>query len=289
VHEQKGILQVTAIKLSEKRVEKPWGVFDLPQMFGGTHPGSEPLGEIWFERPGGGDVELLVKYLFTSERLSIQVHPDDAGARRAGYKRGKDEAWIVLDASPVATIGLGLTKQSDVEELRAAALDGSIEDLVDWKSAKPGDILYSPARTVHALGAGLALIEIQQNLDLTYRLYDYGRPRELHLEDGIRASDLRPYATPFEPYVRPDGREILAAGLAFVLERWSAPLASTILGMPDTPVWLIPVDGAGTIAGEPLEEGSVWIAEGATAIQLAGGMQLYVAYPGGSVREDLLG
>lgn len=276
-------------RLGEKRVEKVWGRRDLPEMFGGRHEGEEPLGEIWFAAPDGSDPELLVKYLFTSEKLSIQVHPDDAAARRAGHRRGKDEAWIVLHADTGATIGLGLREEVAPEELRRAALDGSIEELVDWKPAAAGDIIYSPARTVHALGPGLVLIEIQQNVDLTYRLYDYGRPRELHLDAGIDAADPVPYQAPTTPYTRADGREILAEGGAFVLERWSRRLRGSLAATQERPVWLVPVSGTAAIAGEPLEAGSVWLADGDAAIALEEGSELYAAYPGSSVIDGLIG
>jgi len=97
---------VTAIQLETKRVEKPWGRKDLWPGFGDVPEGGDPVGEIWFEDPRGDDPELLVKYLFTSEKLSVQVHPNDAAAHAAGYPRGKDEAWVILAAEPHAVIGL---------------------------------------------------------------------------------------------------------------------------------------------------------------------------------------
>jgi len=103
-------------KLNERRLEKIWGRRDLPEMFGGTYGGEEPLGEIWFEHSDAAEVELLVKYLFTSEKLSIQVHPDDEAAIRAGHKHGKDEAWIVLEAETGATIGIGLRERASREQ-----------------------------------------------------------------------------------------------------------------------------------------------------------------------------
>jgi mannose-6-phosphate isomerase len=279
---------VALIKLIERRVEKPWGRRDLPEMFGRVAEGGEPLGEIWFEHPRQADAELLVKYLFTSEKLSIQVHPDDAAARRSGHRRGKDEAWIVLGAEPGAVIGIGLREPVSREALRAAALDGSIEALIDWRPAAAGDIYYSPAGTVHALGPGLTLIEIQQNVDLTYRLYDYGRPRELHLEAGIEAADPVPYASSMRPDLRPDGREILAQGRAFVLERRRGPRTETMTG-EDGPVWLVPVKGRAEADGVRLEPGTAWITDGPARLMLEAGSELLLAYPGGEVREGLTG
>lgn len=282
---------MNAVRLIEKRVEKPWGRRHLPEMFGGTYRGEEPLGEIWFEQPGGADAELLVKYLFTSEKLSIQVHPDDQAARRAGYPRGKQEAWIILDAEPGATIGLGLRKEVAPEELLQAALDGSIEQLVDWRPAAAGDVLFSPAGTVHALGPGLTLVEIQQNVDLTYRLYDYGRPRELHLDRGIEAAHPAPYRAPFSPYRRPDGREILAEGGAFVLERWTEPQGGGVRAGKERPLWLVPLKGAATLSGQALDPGSVWLLEEEeeAELELGSSSVLLAAYPGPAVEEDLIG
>ena len=180
-----------SLKLRQRRVEKPWGRSDLPPPFGGGTT-REPIGEIWFEHPSNSDLPLLVKYIFTSEKLSIQVHPDDAEARARGLAEGKSECWYVIDAEPGATIGLGLRRLVSRDELRNAALDGSIESMMDWIPVLPGDFYYVPAGTVHAIGAGLTLLELQQASDVTYRLFDYGRPRELHLDDGIAVATPGP-------------------------------------------------------------------------------------------------
>nr|WP_221214516.1 class I mannose-6-phosphate isomerase [Novosphingobium hassiacum] len=164
-------------------VEKPWGVDTLPPPF--VAPEGKRIGEVWFEPPPEMP-DILVKYIFTSEKLSVQVHPSDEQAKELGESgRGKEECWLVIDAEPGATLGIGFKRPIDAEAMRAAALDGSIEDLMEWYPVKVGDFFYIPAGTVHAIGAGVSLIEIQQNSDITYRLYDYGRPRELHLDKGI--------------------------------------------------------------------------------------------------------
>ena len=278
---------MTVTRLETRRVEKPWGRRDLPAAFGAVEEDGEPVGEIWFQDPRGSDPELLVKYLFTSERLSIQVHPGDEAARAAGYPRGKDEAWVVLRADQGATIGIGLREETSLDQLREAATDGRIEEMIDWRQARAGDVYYSPAGTVHALGPGLALIEVQQNVDLTYRLYDYGRPRELHLEQGIAVSNPVPYVAPFQPYVAAPGRQILAEGAAFVLERWTTAAAGKLDA--GTAVWVVPVSGGGRVAGEPLEAGKVWLVEGTAELSFEQGSDVLVAYPGGAVRERLLG
>lgn len=277
---------MTAIRLETKRVEKPWGRKDLWPGFDDVPEGGEPVGEIWFEDPRGNDPELLVKYLFTSERLSIQVHPDDAAARAAGYPRGKDEAWVVLAAEPHAMIGIGMREVMSRDALRAAALDGSIEDKLFWKAVKAGDVFYSPAGTVHAIGPGLTLVEVQQNVDLTYRLYDYGRPRELHLDEGVAVSDPVPYVAPFVPIEAAKGRLILADGPAFVLEHW-ARSGSGMLDGGERKLWLAPIKGKGAIDGKPLKAGSNWLIEGTADLSLDHDSEILVAYPGKGVIRDI--
>lgn len=245
---------MAAHKLTSRSVEKPWGRRDLAPWFENVADGGAPVGEIWFEGPP--DAPLLVKYLFTAERLSIQVHPDDTAARAAGHGRGKDEAWVVLAAEAGATIGIGLTRTVTAAELRAAALDGSIETLLDWRPARAGDVFYSAAGTVHALGAGLTLVEIQQNVDLTYRLYDYGRPRELHLEAGIAVSRAEPFTDVARTVAVGRGRAIIADGPKLSVERWTGAegeLAHT--------AWIVPLAGHAGIDGVIAYPGEVWLGE----------------------------
>jgi len=256
---------VTATRLRAVPVERVWGRRDLPEGFPRLGDGV-PVGEIWFEPPA--DAPLLIKYLFTAERLSIQVHPDDAAARAGGFPRGKDEAWYILDAEPDARIGLGLTHKVSHEALRAAALDGSIETLLDWRPVTPGELLYSPAGTIHAIGAGISLIEIQQNLDLTYRLYDYGRPRALHLDEGIKVATPEPWTPPPVP----GGSDVLAAGAAFRVERWQR--GGSLRG----PAIVIPLAAEGRIDGAALATGAAWDVAGETEIAGAG-VDLLVAFP----------
>lgn len=107
--------------------------------------------------------------------------------------RGKEEIWYILDCEPGATLGIGLTAPLSPDQFRRAAIDGSLEQWIDWKLARPGDCYFIPAGTVHAIGAGITLVEVQQNADITYRLYDYSRPRDLHLDDGVAVSRLASY------------------------------------------------------------------------------------------------
>lgn len=266
-------------------VERVWGITDLPIWAPGVRNVHAPIGEIWFEEADGADRELLVKLLFTSERLSIQVHPDDTAARAIGYTSGKDEAWLVLDAEPEAVIGLGLRHTVTKVELRAAAVSGEIERLIDWRPVKSGDIYYSPAGTVHAIGAGLTIMEIQQNLDLTYRLYDYGRPRDLHLEEGIEAADPRPWRPDFAPRdIAPD-RELLHEGGAFVIERWLGDAPQRI-DANDSSILVIPVRDGGRLDGEVLRLGTVVRVEGRGALD--GDRNVIAAYSGDKAQSALL-
>ncbi|MBC7986933.1 MAG: class I mannose-6-phosphate isomerase [Sphingomonadaceae bacterium] len=275
-----------AQQLTTRRVEKVWGRRDLGLGFGDVAEGGEPVGEIWFEGPPGVAPELLVKYLFTSEKLSVQVHPDDAAARAAGYPRGKDEAWVVLAAEPDATIGIGMVEPMDRDELRARALDGSIETKLDWKPVRRDDIFYSAAGTVHAIGPGVTLVEVQQNVDLTYRLYDYGRKRELHLDEGVAVSNPVPWVAPTRMRDAGGGRLILVEGLKFVLERWRGEHAGALSPEAGRPIWLVPLAGEGTIDGVALEAGTAWIVAERASLDFDG--DLLVAYSGAeSLRAPL--
>lgn len=176
-------------KIPTRMVPKVWGRDQLPAPF--TAPESERIGEIWFEPPDELP-DLLVKYLFTSEKLSVQVHPSDDNAQ--SHEAGKEECWFVLEAEPSAKIAVGFEREVLPDEIEAAARNGTIEALLKWHDAETGDLFYLPAGTVHAIGAGLSLVEVQQNSDTTFRLYDYGRPRELHLERALAVSVFGPHA-----------------------------------------------------------------------------------------------
>ena len=154
----------------------------------GVHAG-KPLSEmiaLWGEALTGGglDMPLLLKILDAREFLSVQVHPDDEGDRL-----GKSEAWMVLWAQEGARLVYGL---EDVQKpLAEIVADGALESALHWETARPGDVFYIPAGTVHALGGGICCYEIQQNSDATYRFWDWGRvgedgkPRQLHIEQAL--------------------------------------------------------------------------------------------------------
>jgi mannose-6-phosphate isomerase len=170
-----------------------WGTRNLDPWFpdAPAEPTGLPIGEVWFETP---EVPLLVKFLFTDEDLSVQAHPDNAYARVHHNSPGKTEMWHVLAAQKGARIAAGFREPVTREQVRAAALDGTIVDLLEWFEGRPGDNFFIPAGTVHAIGAGLTICEIQQLSDVTYRLYDYERGRELHLDRALAVSQLGPHA-----------------------------------------------------------------------------------------------
>jgi mannose-6-phosphate isomerase len=258
--------------LKRKEVEKPWGRMNLPSFFAANS--DEPIGEIWFEHEGE-PLDLLVKYLFTSEKLSIQVHPSDELAAVCGLPSGKDECWLVLDAEPGAKLGIGTREILTAEELRAAALDGSLEDLVDWKPVSRGDFYYIPAGTVHAIGAGVTLVEVQQNADITYRLFDYGRPRELHLDKGVEAATAAPYPVRLGTKVDLNSaQQQLVAGPKFDLwigNDWPSQ------GLSGGMAHVIPLTGAVTVDGVNAEAGECLLCSPGTELHVARDTQLLIA------------
>jgi mannose-6-phosphate isomerase len=218
--------------------EKVWGSTRLGPWF----PDSDrKIGEVWFE--GVDDLPLLVKFLFTTEKLSVQVHPEDEYARLHHDSRGKTEMWHILAAEPGAQIAAGFRAPLTPEQFREAALSGAIESELQWFDARPGDTFFIPAGTVHAIGPGLALCEIQQNSDVTYRLYDYGRPRELHLEHGAQVSRLECW----------DPRR---AG-AVECSHFTTSLVRGGVRMPAGSELLIAIAGSGTVGGEAVRAGEV--------------------------------
>ena len=265
--------------LPVRLVEKVWGRDHLPPPF--AAPAGKRIGEIWFEPPAAVP-GLLVKYLFTSEKLSIQVHPGDAQAQAAGLGRqGKEECWLVLDAQPGAVLGIGFDRQLGPGELRAAALDGSIERLMAWHPVCAGDFFYIPAGTVHAIGPGVSLVEIQQNSDVTYRLYDYGRPRELHLDAAVAVAEAGPYPASQHRRLPEQGEAALVDGPHFRLDRIAgAPSAQTAARYAG-PVLVLPLSGSATVDGSVIGPGACALAGSLAEPAFDAGGLFLVAQPCG--------
>lgn len=242
--------------------ERPWGARDLAPIYDKKAEGG-PIGEAWLtgdackvangplrgrtlgelakehgagltgaKAPDPQCFPLLIKFLFPREKLSVQVHPDDEGARRIGQSCGKTECWYVLAAEPGAQVGLGLKPGVTRDELRRAIAERRAESLLNWIDLEAGDMIYVEAGTVHAIGPGSILVETQQNSDTTYRLYDYGRPRPLHVEEGLAATKEKTHAGK----VRRDARSpMLVSAPCFQVEKrklargeqWSAAPAGS--------------------------------------------------------------
>jgi mannose-6-phosphate isomerase len=232
-------------RLTPRLVPKVWGSTRLEPLFANSE---EKIGEVWFE--GLPDLPLLIKFLFTTEPLSVQVHPE-----------GKTEMWHILAAEPGARIAAGFRSPITEERLRASALSGEIERLLEWHEARPGDTFFIPAGTVHAIGAGLTLCEIQQWSDVTYRLFDYGRPRELHLDEGARVSHLGPHPA------RQSAREgVLVSCPFFTTEKIRVDGSISCNAS-----MIVVLEGDLEIEGQRARAGEAWYAEAATGpIRLTG-------------------
>jgi mannose-6-phosphate isomerase len=267
---------------SVRVVHKPWGVSDL-QPWNSIDGGHAAVGELWFERADkrAPIPALLLKLLFTSEPLSIQVHPDDTFARAMGLPNGKSEAWYVISAQPGAQVGVGLTHRVTPQELRASIRNGSIVELVQWRAVAAGDVIFIPAGTIHAIGAGIVLAEIQQHSDTTFRLFDFSRQRELHEDNGVAVANTWPLRSPNNPIHLTDGRTLLVASRYFVLERLDLPKGSSwaLLAEPET--WILVLDGHAAIGLTAVSIGqAAFVAGGRTSIEVGiNGLTALVAYP----------
>jgi len=237
-------------KLTPEIHEKVWGSkLTAPWL---ANPEGRKIGEIWFSAPEA--LPVLVKLLFTSDRLSVQVHPDDVYAQSHGGERGKTEMWHILRADAKAKIALGPLERLTEETVRASVVNGDIVDLLRWIPARAGDTFFIPAGTIHAIGSGLAICEVQQHSDLTYRLFDYHRKpeRPLHIEDSLAVAQLEPYTL---------GPEALADCEYFQTARVSVQGAMPF-STASLPAIYIAVAGQGMIAGEPFHAGEAWLIPG---------------------------
>jgi mannose-6-phosphate isomerase len=261
--------------------ERPWGVRDLRPVY--TRVVKEPVGESWltwsdskiangpfsgrtlgeialqFKRELVGTAAtfedkfpLLVKFLFTSDKLSVQVHPDDLGAQRVGQLCGKTECWYVLNAKADAQVALGLKPGVTLAEFEGSIRHNHAEDLLNWINVHPGDMLYVAAGTVHTIGGGLVLVETQQSSDTTYRLYDYGRPRELHVKEGLAAVKLESHAGKVVRNAGDDSHFLLRSSF-FQVEKMKLPAPLHAKVSPESPHILVAVEGAGVVESVGME------------------------------------
>ena len=258
--------------------ERPWGVRDLRPVY--TRIVKQAIGESWLtwedNRVANGPLAgrslaelakeyrrelvgtlacyedrfpLLVKFLFPGDKLSVQVHPDDEQAKKNGQPCGKTECWYVLRAEPGAQVALGLKPGVTLEEFRRAIEETRAEELLNWVDGFAGDMIYVAAGTVHTIGGGMVLVETQQTSDTTYRMYDYGRGRELHLEQGLTATKLKTNAG---KVVRGDS-SLLVRSSFFQVEKMPlrSPLRAEV--SPEAPHILVAVSGAGIVESQGME------------------------------------
>jgi mannose-6-phosphate isomerase len=270
---------------------KLWGSLNLrPWSEASTSDG--PIGELWFERPGVAmpQTALLLKVLLTTEPLSIQVHPDDAFARSIGLANGKTEAWYILSAIAGAEVAVGLTYPRSVAELRSAIIDGSIANLMHWHPVHQGDFVFIPAGTIHAIGAGIVLAEIQQHSDSTFRLFDYGRERELDIENAVAVATAGPLEIQPRPERLSDARLILTVNPHFVLEQIDlGPGSVWTLDAPKE-TWLLAIEGHAQLGSTRLAPGDAAFlqADHADIEACADGLKALLAYPGPAVNPSAL-
>ena len=168
--------------------------------------------------PPQADSPLLIKTIFAREKLSVQVHPDDKLAQKYGQPRGKTECWYALAAEPGAEVAVGVKPGTTLAEIREGIRAGTLEARLNMLPVAAGDMIFVDAGTVHSIWPGSILLETQQNCDLTYRMYDYGRPRELHIEKSLEATKLATRAGKVAPLELAD-RTVLIDVEYFRMER----------------------------------------------------------------------
>lgn len=270
---------------------KPWGSCDLAPWV--KTSGREPIGEIWFESGDAArqaDLKLLLKLLFTKEALSIQVHPDDEFAQSIGLNNGKTEAWYILSAEPGAQVAVGLKERLTRRELRATILDGTIAGVVEWRSVVAGDIVFVPAGTIHAIGAGLVVAEIQQRSDTTFRLFDFGRDREIHVDQAVAATDLGPVTQQEAPVNLTDSRTQLISCPFFTLEHVAVPPNSNWELNIDCECWVMIIAGGATFGTTHVNVGGALLSQTSqTNIAVdSSGLRALIAYADAQPVRDLL-
>jgi len=262
-------------------IPKPWGRTDL-RPWNAYHDPLAAIGEAWFERadPSAPLPTLLLKLIFTDEPLSIQVHPDEALAHSIGLVHDKCEAWYVLSATTTARIAVGLKEQLNRAQLRECIRDGTIVERVQWHVARAGDCTFVSPGTIHAIGAGLVLIEIQQRTDATFRLFDYGTRRELHTDMAVAAASALQSGRQTPPRKLTAARTLLVASPHFVLERMT--LAPGVVRELDVAAetWLFILAGSGRVESIEIEAGSAVFLESEPACIEVGAnrLQCLVAY-----------
>lgn len=248
-------------RIEPRFVSRVWGYRDLRPWYDRTAEGPDAIGEVWLtgddcliatgqhagkslaalfrEEPQAllgksaptPDSPLLIKVIFAREKLSVQVHPDDTLAQKYGQPRGKTECWYALAADPGAQVATGLKPGVTLSQVKAGIHDGSLEKSLQILPIVQGDMVYVDAGTVHAIWPGSILLETQQNCDITYRMFDYGRPRELHIEKSLEATRLVTRAGKVAPRVLADRTTLVDEGY-FCVERIPVEVSRTSTTLP---------------------------------------------------------
>jgi mannose-6-phosphate isomerase len=282
-------LKLAPFRIDPRYDPRVWGYSDLRPWYDHvTKPGGELIGEVWLTGddnlvatgPHAGQrldalfseahesllgpsapspqSPLLLKVLFAKQKLSVQVHPDDKMAQKYGDPRGKTECWYTLAADPGAQVALGLKPGVTLQQVEEGIHSGALEASLRMLPVAAGDMVFVDAGTVHAIWPGPILLETQQNCDLTYRMYDYGRPRELHIAKSLEATKFETRAGKVAPKVLP-GRTILIDVEYFRVERLpvlgsrtSASLRDKNEAVPGL-AYLFAAAGEGRIAGQGFE------------------------------------
>jgi mannose-6-phosphate isomerase len=240
-------VELVPFRIEPQFVGHVWGWNDLRPWYDRV-AGQEPIGEVWLtgddcqvatgpqagktlgslfdsypqamlgqNAPDSGS-PLLIKVIFAREKLSVQVHPDDRLAQKYGQPRGKTECWYALSADTDAQVAVGFKPGVNLDKVKSGINNGTLEDSLNMLPVHSGDLIFIDAGTVHAIWPGSVLLETQQTCDLTYRMYDYGRGRELHIEKSLEATRLNTSAGKISPRILPD-RTILAESPYFSVER----------------------------------------------------------------------
>jgi mannose-6-phosphate isomerase len=272
-------------------VDKPWGVADL-RPWNETRVDDRPVGELWFRRSDKTLPEsaLLLKLLFASEPLSIQVHPDDTFAHSIGLPHGKTEAWYILAAGADAEVAIGLHRPLTGPQLRTAIEDGSISELVAWQPVRKDDAVAVPAGTIHAIGSGLVIAEIQQRSDVTFRLFDFGWHRQLHVNEAVASAHAGPAIRQPPPRRLSPNRTLLVANAHFVLERIDLSHGSHWALEAAAETWMLVIEGDARLGSIKASVGEALYLEAETARIEVGdnGLKALLAYVGSKPPANLL-
>lgn len=210
---------------------------------------------------------VLIKLIDAKDNLSIQVHPDNDYAQKVEHEFGKTEIWYVLDAAEDATLIYGFKEKISSEEFRKAIEENTLMDVLNVVKVKKGDLFFIEAGTVHAIGKGALIAEIQQNSNSTYRVYDYGRvgkdgkPRELHIDKAVDVSVTEPAKYDIKPFgeaeqINGGVKQLLTKCDLFTVNHYDVESSIALEADETSFHHILVVDGSGKINDKPLKKGS---------------------------------